>query len=242
MKYTPILILLLCFTLYGFNRKEQLMSLKSPLAADTIKAISGTFNSYYYTGIDAFGNSSIDSLNLAEFYPTAVSNQTTSTVSAGDVIINSSSKLNYDSLYSTYFQNTSNLVNMKTLSWNVQGSAYITAFTYSYTPLYPEFNQALLPDSNTKSSGITLNLGTITNQGTLFVYTARLTQNSGSIQKIKTVNTGTISFSPSDLAVFNINEDIDIIITLQNYKFVSIGSQNFAFVTSHHYRKQSYMK
>ncbi|MES2513906.1 MAG: hypothetical protein V4580_07160 [Bacteroidota bacterium] len=248
MKYTPIIMLILCFAWFGFTRKEQKLIIKSPLAVDTINTISGTFSSYYFTGIDGLGNISTDSINVAEFYPSAVSNQTTSTVSAGDVILNTSTKLDYDGTLLRYFQNTSSSVSMKPLSWNVQGSTYIPAFTYSFTPLYPEFNPGVLPDTSTKSSGITISLGTVTNPDpTLFICTARLTQNSGAIQTIKTINQTAINntsvfFSASDLSAFNINEDIDIIITLQNYKYATVGTQNFAFITSHYYRKQSYLK
>lgn len=257
MKKNNVLMIIICVIIFGFKTNKQIISSENSSVTDTIKTISGTFNSYFFTHIDALGNSSIDSLNIVEFYPSAIDSQFTSKVYAGIVTLNSKEIL-FNNTYLSYFQNDGssienksknpNEINMRNLNWNVAGSSAITPFSFSLTPVYPDFNPDNLPDTCTKSTGITLTLNMLSNTDpTMFISTATLMQDNGTIQTTKTINfsainINTVFFSSSDLSAFNANSNIDIIISLQNYKYVSIGSQNYAYITSRHYKKDGFLK
>lgn len=246
MKKIISIIFVVSFIIFGFTKKSNMAVPGKKLMADTISSISGVFNSYYYTHIDAIDNLSYDSLNTAEFYPSAINSQTSTTVSAGNISLNTVD-IPYNSDYLRYFQTATN-INMNILNWTVSGSTNIPAFSFSFTPVYPSFDYGSLPDSCTKSSGITITLNSLVNNDpNLFVSSATLQQSNGAIKITKTINyaaitNNTVFFSSTDLASFNTNANLDIIISLQNYNYITAGHQSYAYIVSRHFKKDSFLK
>lgn len=246
MKKTIPIIFTICFFILGFTKNKNLPTLNCKLMSDTINTISGTFNSYYYTHINAFGGISKDSMSTVEFYPNAINNQTTTTVYAGKIYANSI-EIPYDNSYLRYFQTTSN-INMNIMNWTISGSNNISASSFSITPTFPTFNYINLPDTCTKSLGISITLNSLQNTDpNLFVSSATIQQANGSIKITKTINYSSISnntvfFNQSDLAPFNTNNNLEIIISLQNFKYFTVGTENYTYITSHHFKKDSYLK
>jgi len=181
-----------------------------------------------------------DSTINAEFYDTPNGNR----VNAGTVSMNSMALTTQTapiiySLNSPLVSNISSIIN-----WNISGSSSYTAFTYSYTPVYPIYGgQASLPDTCSISNGIGINIASISNY-TFCVLGPKVTisGSSFSISKSLLTSSGTFSLAPSEMTFFTPNVPIKITVSVSNYRGVIIGGKEHGFIVTTEYQKDAYLK
>lgn len=174
----------------------------------------------------------------ASFYGTS----TTTLVDAGAVNVNSNSlekqsnnayitnpgfsATNYDNI-SLDFNTGSN--------WNVAGSGSVTAFSYNYTASFPSYSGLSgLPETITKSSGLTINIGS-SNADSIYVaiISGNTSSSTGTVIKRYGPSAGNVTISSADLAPL-VATGTDGIAYLEilpfRYTIQSFNTKNYAFV------------
>lgn len=234
-----IILIIITFTfLLGCKKKESsppANTTSSTGGAPILSGDHGTFLSAYTT--TDFGNNSfyLDSTVQASFYiaPSA----TNSIVSAGTVSVNNIVL----SQYSNNVYNSSNQINLKTLSWQIAGSGTIAATNFSYVPVYPIYNgSALLPDTVTKTSGFTFSVTGISNVNDLVYIT--IGQSGTPITKTLTSTPAVVNVSTTELAAFSTGNGLFIRLTLFNYSYVTLNSKQYGINSNKTYMKYCYLK
>ena len=164
------------------------------------------------------------------------------TILGGNVSVNSFSLTpNQGNLYQyQFFSGPLNITNA--LNWSVGGSGTITAFTHSYVPSYPKYAGAgLLPDTCIKANGLSVPISGISNYSSLIkdvsVSLYQTAPTYTQINKNAQGVSGTVSFSASELAGFDTNEDLYLSVVMYNYNSVKIGEVYRAFSCDYAYSK-----
>lgn len=178
-----------------------------------------------YTLNKQFSNGSIngleDSLVYAYFYDLGAGGNY---ANAGTVSYNGVVLGNY---LNQYQDTTFTIINthQSNSEWNVGGSSLISGFTHSFTPSFPAFNgNALLPDSFSLSTGITINFGnTIVNNND----TILLTITTDDVIKKIAPNQTSCTLTPSDLMFVSANNNGNIRLQFSNKRSIVYGNKEY---------------
>ncbi|MBP7810218.1 MAG: hypothetical protein KA163_13070 [Bacteroidia bacterium] len=212
----------------------------STTGAPTIGQITSSY--MYIDQVSAGGGVSVDSSSNARF---SASQSSTLTVDAGTVTLNGVPFNNFSNSYSSPF---SPIINIKDAqNWSVSGSGTITAFSHSFIPSYAKYTGGnLLPDTCTKSNGLTVNISGLINSPSLPLQRAPIIVQvyQGSVFMYKTINgtSGTVNFSATELAGMTTGSFMNILIGFQNYKLEQFGGNGYQFNNSVYYMKYTYLK
>jgi len=179
-----------------------------------------------------------DSSALAVFFDKPMKNSGSSYISAGTVKLNDSVLYYNSGVYSSY-----QLINITApVKWSVSGTGTITPFDFTITPSYPKYTGGnILPDTCIKANGMTITVSGVsnTNQGvSLFL-------NSSSVNLSKYISgngNGSVIFTTTDLATFNVNSNIYLQLMMSNYNTQSINGVVHSFVSTTSYQKIIWLK
>jgi len=180
-----------------------------------------------------------DSSAIASFYAEPMSASIPANIYAGTVTINGL-PMTYNTPQN-YYDESTHSANMQNLSWAATGSGTVTAFSYSYSPIYPKVTTPInVPDTCYKSSGISVSVNGITNSnGGALVY---VMQSGSPLYKSIFTSSGTVNFSPTDLASFSTNSPIFIQVLLTNTIQQAVGSVKYQFTSTYTFMKYGYLK
>lgn len=177
-----------------------------------------------------------DSAVMVNFFENPMSAGTSNSIYGGTVTVNGVSLIFNGSSYTLPVSTFS----IKDLSWSATGSGTVAAFSYSYTPVYPKLSTPVsLPDTLYKSAGISVPFNGITNASSALVY---VSQGSNFISKNITASSGTVTFSPAELANFSTNSAVFVDLVLANITHQTVGSANYQFSVTYSYQKSGYLK
>ena len=239
MKQISTILSVFAFTFLLFSCKKKDKAPEPSSSANQVNPPTGAYSNFQadYMFTDIGGILTKDSSVHVSFYTSPPSSSTSiSYVNAGNVVFNGST-LNYSS---NYYSNSSPVAVGGVINWSVSGSGTVTAFSHSYTASHPKYSGGnLLPDTCIKANGITINVSGVTNsaQGVSVL----LSQGS-SIYKSLLTPTGNITFTSSELAVFNVNNPITITVSIGNYKTEILGGVSHGFSNNLFYSKIAYLK
>lgn len=126
-------------------------------------------------------------------------------------------------------------------TWSVSGSGTVTPFSISFVPSYPIYTGASsLPDTCSKSAGISLNINGISNsQG---YYTVSLVSGAQLILKVSTTTTSLLNIASSELSNFPVNQNIYINVSVANLFGADLNGLRRGFSNGIIYRKTVYLK
>jgi hypothetical protein len=165
-------------------------------------------------------------------FPTSMGSSTF--VDAGTVTLNSKS-LTKQSNNSYVYQNLTDLLSFNTINWAVSGSSGVPAITYSDDDPIPAYSgYSSLPSSVTRSSGLTIQLGsTIDDADSVY---CTVSGGSGYILKRVAGNAAECSFSASELSALGTGTGM-IQVVPWSYKTEDFNSKKFYFVLETAYSK-----
>lgn len=238
------LILVLTFT---FCKKKETTPEPAPSSTTTTgggPTSSCSLFSTGYTIYDVNNVITIDSNSIyGMFYDQPFSN---TKIFGGNVSVNSIS-LTPDQGNFYYLYNAGQINITSAINWSVTGSGTVTAFTYSYVPSYPEYTGSnLLPDTCVKANGLSITISGVSNHVSVFNsgVSVNLYQSSSSSQINKSIqgDSGTITFSATELAGFNVNSSLTLMVGINNINSVSLGGLYRTFNSSFQYNKSVYLK
>lgn len=190
----------------------------------------------YYTS--NCGSVYADTSATSVFFDQPLGSSNYNFVSAGTVTYNDSTMYFNSFSYASSFP-VSMVVPQK---WNVSGSSYIPAFTYSCNPFFPDYTgQGLLPDTCVKANGLTLNISGISNYTGNSVVLSLSGPSSVNVTKSISGN-GTITFTPSELSNFAVNTNSYLEINITNYKIETFSGLAFAIYNVRSHQKCIWMK
>lgn len=207
----------------------------SPSTGGDYCALQTTY-SYFDNGVTVVKDSQV----VASFYSTPPSSVAPTNVYGGTVTLNGIDIPFFSS--NNLYYSTGSVPNISgPLTWSVSGSGTVTAFSQAYTPSYPKYTGGnLLPDTCIKANGINITISGITNnQSSVVVY---LFGGSTSAFKYIIGSSGVISFTPSELAAFPVNQILQISVYLTNSYTATHGGIKRGFINNLNYQKMSYLK
>lgn len=227
-----IIIVALIF-LISCKKKEE----KSPSLTTSTSTYPYSVLQTAYTYVDNGSTVTLDSSVIASFFQSPMDVFPPTFIQAGNVSLNDSV------LYfnTEAYENATPINLSQSLKWSVSGSGTITAFTHSYIPSYPKYTGGnLLPDTCTKSSGITLNISGLSNlQNYIFV---SISQGSSAYLSKQLSGSGTVVFTASELSSFTTNSSFHLEIVFQNTKTETLGGVIHSFNNNVWYIKNPYLK
>ncbi|MBI3521212.1 MAG: hypothetical protein HY062_17860 [Bacteroidetes bacterium] len=145
MKYIYIIILLSIMVSTCFNSCKKKDNTVPDATTDKLVANSvGTFGNLQsgYVVLD-YGNgiTTIDSNVIANFYSSAANSSAPLSIYAGTVAVNNVF-LKFDNS-SNFYIDTTHSINIHRLNWAAIGTGTVSSFTYTNTPLYPNYSGTL---------------------------------------------------------------------------------------------------
>lgn len=125
----------------------------------------------------------------------------TTLVDAGDVSINSNkltkAENNSYTKLATIGMTPASLDLDGDNNWSVAGKNGVSALTYNYTAAFPDYT-GTIPSTVTKSSGVSIDLSSVTNADSVYVFIA---SGNTSVLKRYSQNVGNVTISASDLSI-----------------------------------------
>ena len=127
------------------------------------------------------------------------------------------------------------MVNIHTQNsaWNVSGSNSVSAFSCTYTPTYPVFTgNALLPDSFSISSGVTINVSGISNMSQSSI-SVIISLGGVNVSKSIPINQTSCTFTPNELTSLSPTASgAVILLTFSNLSTKTLGGKLYGLDNS----------
>lgn len=238
VKITAVLIFILLF--YSSCKKKEIPKpvpvnnpvVLSPYSASTSNLFSGFFTTVQWKSIKS-GTIIASNFNATVFFYSTPIN-----LPSGDPILKVNSIqlnntiVNYDTTYLMY--KTNQPTNFFSQLWQINGSNGIPSFNYSNTNYPTCINFDVTPDSISKSNSLTINIngvsGINTNNSTFVLFDGFDT--SINIQRALNNGDNTLTFTPSELSIFNITTGGSFgtaFIFLENSQNLNFYGKDFQF-------------
>ena len=179
---------------------------------------------------------------VAAFYASPATTSAPTNIYAGAVSANGTI-LQYQTPYNIYTDST-HLVNIHHMAFSATGAGTVTAFSYSYTPVYPELTSPIvLADTCVKSNGINISVPSVNNLNTSIHITIYQGTSTNISKYINSASGGTVTFSASDLTGFVGDYPITIVVSLYNLQSnATVGSAVYGISSGLTYQRFCYLK
>ena len=236
------LIIAITFT---FCKKKETTPEPTPSSTTTTTGGPTSSCSLFNTGYNVYNTNNIITVDSSMIYGMFYDQPNSNTkIFGGTVTVNSLSLTpDQGNFYMLYSPGQVNITSA--LNWSVTGSGTVTAFSYSYVPSYPKYSGGnLLPDTCVKANGFSIVISGVSNHVSVFNsgVSVNLYQGSNQISKSIQTDSGTITFSAAELAAFNSNATVTLMIGISNINSVSLGGLYRTFNSSYQYNKSIYLK
>lgn len=216
-----VVYLVLLVSIISCNKKNNAGSTAPPsTTAAPTNYYGGELNTLitqYNTGASINNQDSVAYCSFVD-----ANNITGNTIYAGNVSYNGV-VMQY---YSGNYQDTTFQINLHQPNsvWHIAGNAQVQSFSYTNTPSYPKYTgNNLLPDSISKSAGITINFGSSFSNATDSI---TITVGLSAIKKMG-VNQTSCYFSSADLMYISINNASTIEIEFNKQSIVNFNNRNY---------------